>query len=165
MPKLDAAIIPLRVLLVLLFVGLLAAQAFSLPGTFAHQAATSPGLGPIPAILLTVGILGFLCVQIVIVCIWKLLSLVKTDRIFSARAFTWVDTILWTMVAAWVLLTVAAIALVAIIYFTPELRDPGVPIVLFGAVLVGGVLVLVFVVMRALLRQAATLRSDLDEVI
>lgn len=89
----------------------------------------------------------------------------KADRIFSATAFRWVDVILWTMVAAWVLLTAAAIALVAIIYFTPELRDPGVPIVLFGAVLVGGVLVLVFVVMRALLRQAATLRSDLDEVI
>ncbi|NYD67766.1 DUF2975 domain-containing protein [Agromyces atrinae] len=165
MSKLDAAIIPLRVLLVLLFTGLFVAQVFSLPGMFAHQAATSPDLGPIPGILLTLGVLEFVCVQIVIVCIWKLLSLVKTDRIFSARAFTWVDGILWTLVAAWVLLASAAISLVAVIYVTPELRDPGVPILLFGAVLVGGVLVLVFVVMRALLRQAATLRSDLDEVI
>ncbi len=36
---------------------------------------------------------------------------------------------------------------------------------MFGMVLVGGVLVLLMVVMRALLRQAADLRTDLDAVI
>lgn len=165
MSKLDAAIIPLRVLLVLLFAGLLAAQALGIAGMSAEQASELTEIGPVPGILATLAVLELVCVQIVIVCIWKLLSLVKADRIFSATAFRWVDVILWTMVAAWVLLTAAAIALATVFYFDLEIRAPGLPILLFGAVLVGGVLVLVFVVMRALLRQAATLRSDLDEVI
>ncbi len=37
--------------------------------------------------------LELLCVQVVIVAIWRLLGLVRTDRIFSRQAFGWVDAI------------------------------------------------------------------------
>jgi hypothetical protein len=77
----------------------------------------------------------------------------------------WVDVIVWTMAGAWVLLAGLATYLVAIIYFTPELRDPGTPILLIGMTLIGGVVVLTVVVLRALLRQATVLRTDLEEVI
>ena len=103
--------------------------------------------------------------QIVIVCTWRLLTLVRSDRIFSEKSFAWVDVIVWTMAMAWLLLAGVAAYLVAVIYFTPELRDPGTPILLFGMALIGGVVVLVIVVLRALLRQATTLRTDLEEVI
>ncbi len=59
------------------------------------------------------------------------------------------------------LLTGVSVYLVGVIYFTPELRDPGTPILLIGMVLNGAVVVLTIVVLRALLRQAAVLRPDL----
>ena len=52
--------------------------------------------------------------------------------------------------------------LVGVIYFTPELRDPGTPILLIGMVLNGAVVVLTIVVLRALLRQAAVLCRVLE---
>ena len=156
---------PLRVLLVLVFVGLLVAQLFSLPGQFSHMASENPESGFIPWLLLTFGILEVLCFQVVIVCTWRLLTLVRSDRIFSEEAFAWVDGIVWAMVVAWLLLAGVAGYFMAVIYFTPELRDPGIPVVLTGMVLIGAVLVLTMVVMRALLRQATVLRTDLEDVI
>jgi hypothetical protein len=165
MQKLDWVVIPLRVLLVLVFIGLLVAQFLSLPGEFRQQADEHPEAGFIPWLLLTFAILEVVCIQIVIVCTWRLLTLVRSDRIFSQESFVWVDVIVWTMVGAWLLLASLSASLIAIIYFTPELRDPGTPILLTGMTLIGGVVVLTIVVLRALLRQATVLRADLEEVI
>lgn len=155
----------LRVLLVLLFAALVMAQTFSLPGQFAHMAQESPDFAYLRWPLTVVGVLEVLCFQVVVVCIWRLLTLVKADSIFSPAAFGWVDAIVWAITAAWVLLLGTSVALSTIIYTTPQLRDPGLPVLMFGLVLVGGVLVLLLVVLRALLRQAASLRTDLDAVI
>lgn len=165
MNKLDRVVVPLRVLLVLVFVGLLVAQVLSLPGTFSNMAAESPELGALPWFLLVFAILEVICVQVVVVCTWRLLTLVRADRIFSEEAFGWVDGIVWAINAAWVLLAGVSAYIVLRIYFTPELRDPGFPILLIGLVLIGGVVALTVVVMRALLRQAAELQTDLEGVL
>jgi hypothetical protein len=165
MQKMDWVVVPLRVLLVLVFIGLVVAQTLSLPGEFSQMARENPEAGFIPWLLLTFAILEVLCFQIVIICTWRLLTLVRADRIFSEKAFAWVDVIVWTMATAWVLLAAVAAYLVAVIYFTPELRDPGTPILLIGMTLIGGVVVLTVMVLRALLRQATVLRTDLEEVI
>lgn len=165
MQRMDWVVVPLRVLLVLVFVGLLVAQFLSLPGEFRQMAEEHPELGILPWLLLTFAILEVLCFQVVIVCTWRLLTLVRSDRIFSTEAFAWVDAIVWAVGAAWLLLASLAAYLVAVIYFTPELRDPGTPILLTGMVLIGGVVVLTIVVLRALLRQATVLRTDLEDVI
>lgn len=162
MTRLRFVIVPLRILLVLVFLGLLCAQVFSIPGEAFDTAGESPAFqwG-----FLLVGILEALALQIVIVCTWRLLTLLTADRIFSEKAFVWVDVMAWTIALAWLLFAGFAAVLVGIIFFTPELRDPGVPVLLFGMTLIGAVVVLVVVVMRSLLRQAAALRADLDEVI
>jgi uncharacterized membrane protein len=165
MQKMDWVVVPLRVLLVLVFAGLLVAQVMSLPGEFRQMAAENPDAGFIPWLLLTFAILEVVCFQVVIVCTWRLLTLVRADRIFSDESFVWVDVIVWAVAAAWVLLAGVSAYLVGVIYFTPELRDPGTPILLTGMVLIGAVVVLTVVVLRALLRQATVLRSDLEEVI
>jgi uncharacterized membrane protein len=165
MQKMDWVVVPLRVLLVLVFAGLLVAQIMSLPGEFRQMAAENPDAGFVPWLLLTFAILEVVCFQIVIVCTWRLLTLVRADRIFSDESFVWVDVIVWAVAAAWVLLAGVSAYLVGVIYFTPELRDPGTPILLTGMVLIGAVVVLTVVVLRALLRQATVLRSDLEEVI
>jgi hypothetical protein len=155
----------LRVLLVLLFVAAVVGQTLSWPGQFASMARENPDLAHLRWPLTAVAVLVLLAAEVVIVATWRLLTMVKADRIFSTDAFVWVDAIVWAITAAWMLFLGAAAAMAVTIYVTPELRDPGVPIALAGIALVGGMVVLLMVVMRALLRQAASLRTDLDGVI
>jgi hypothetical protein len=149
----------------MVFLGLLVAQVMSFPGEFLFTTEEGPGMDPWRWPLLLFFELEALCLQVVIVCIWRLLTLVQRDRIFTTASLRWVDAIVWAFVAAWLLLAVMAGSLIAYLYFTPELRDPGTPALLIGITLIGAVLVLLIVVMRDLLRQATSLRADMDEVI
>jgi hypothetical protein len=96
---------------------------------------------------------------LVIVCTWKLLTLVKNDRIFSEASLTWVDAILWAIVAGWLVLMGVCL------HVGLNADDPGLP--LLPLLVAAGVTVLglLIVVLRALLRQATTLRTDMDAVI
>ena len=163
--ELNRIVTPLRILLVLAFAFLLMLQVLSLPGDIVDDVQKSPEAAHLLWPMLVVAELVVLCFQVINVCTWKLLTMVKKDRIFSQASLAWVDRIVWSFVAAWVLFAGLATYLTTFIYFTPRLRDPGVPIMLFGIVLIGAVLVLLVSVLRALLRQATTLRTELEEVI
>ncbi|MGH3787262.1 MAG: DUF2975 domain-containing protein [Pseudonocardiaceae bacterium] len=153
------AVGPLRVFLVLLFGILVVFQTMSLPGQFAHMAKESPDLAYLRWPMTAVSVFWVLCVQVVIVSTWKLLTLVKNDRIFSEASLAWVDAIVWAIVAAWlVFLSVSA-------YVTFNSEDPGLPLLLLLMSIGLTVLGLLMVVMRALLRQATTLRTDMEAVI
>ena len=165
MQRIDRVVVPLRVLLLLVFLGLLVAEFLSLPGQFLGGDGPNPVLGPLPWVLLIGSLAVAVGMQVVIVCVWRLLSLVASDRIFSRESFAWVDAITWALAAAWAVWFAACVFVIGYLYVTPELRDPGVPILLVGTVLIGAVVVLVVVVLRALLQQAAALRSEIDEVI
>lgn len=149
----------------MVFLGLLVAQVLSFPGEFLFTTEEGPAFDPWRWPMLLFWELEALCLQVVIVCVWRLLTLVQRDRIFTAASLRWVDLIMWAFVVAWLLLAAIASSLVAYIYFTPELRDPGSPAVLIGITLIGAVLVLLIVVMRDLLRQATSLRTDMEGVI
>jgi uncharacterized protein YacL len=101
-------------------------------------------------------ILEVACVQAVIVSTWKLLTMVQRDQIFSRRAFVWVDAIMWAITAAWTMLAVFS----AIVVLNAD--DPGLPLLLILTLVAGAA---VGLVLRALLRQAADLRADLEAVI
>lgn len=149
----------LRVFLVLLFGILVVLQTMSLPGQFAYMAEESPDLAYLRWPMTAISVFWVLCVQVVIVCTWKLLTLVKHDRIFSAASMAWVDAIVWAIVAAW------AALLGVSLYVGLKADDPGLPLLLFLLSTGVTVLGLLMVVMRALLRQATTLRTDMDAVI
>lgn len=150
----------LRILLVLAFAALLVLQTLSLPGQFRYMAQQSPDLAYLRWPMLTVAVLELVCVQVVIVCTWRLLTMVEEDRIFTERSLVWVDAILWAIAAAWVLLLGASA------YFVVAVADdPGLPIILMVVLLAGAVVGLLMVVMRTLLRQATRLRTDMDAVI
>jgi hypothetical protein len=153
------AVAPLRVFLVVLFVVLVVFQTLSLPGQFAYMARESPDLAYLRWPMTAVSVVWVLCVQVVIVSTWKLLSLVKNDRIFTEVSLAWVDAIVWAIAAAWVVLVGV------LIYFGVTADDPGLPLLLFLMVVGVAVLGLLMVVMRALLRQATTLRTDMETVI
>ena len=100
-----------------------------------------------------------LCIQVVIVSTWKLLTLVKNDRIFTDASLVWVNAIVWAIAAAWVVLVGV------LLYVGFNADDPGLPLLLFLMSTGVTVLGLLMVVMRALLRQATTLRTDMEAVI
>ncbi|RSN23972.1 DUF2975 domain-containing protein [Streptomyces sp. WAC 05977] len=155
----QRAVAPLRVFLVLLFGVLVLFQTMSLPGQFAHMARQDPEMAYLRWPATAVSIFWVLCVQVVVVATWQLLTLVKKDRIFTEASLRWVDAIVWAILAGWVVL--AGVFL----YVGFNAEDPGLPLLLFLGLIGVAVLGLLLVVMRTLLRQATTLRSDMEQVI
>lgn len=78
----------------LLLAVLLLFQTMSLPGQFAHRARTSPDLAHLRWPLTAVSIYWVLCIQVVVVATWKLLTLVQKHRIVTGASRLWVDVIL-----------------------------------------------------------------------
>ena len=159
MEKAHPAVAPLRVLLVVTFAFLVLFQVVILPALLGQIADDSPDLAYLRWPVLATLVLGLICVQVVIVCTWKLLTMVRDDRIFSEASLIWVDAIVSAVAGACVLV------LGLFLYSVVRWRDPAVPALLLLLLLGGAVLGLLMVVMRALLRQATTLRTDMEAVI
>jgi len=153
------AVAALRVFLVVLFGILVLFQVMSLPGQFAAMAREDPDMAYLRWPATAVTVFWVLCIQVVIVSTWKLLTRVKNDRIFSEDSFTWVNAIVSAIGAAWVVL------LGVFLYVGFHATDPGLPLLLFLLLVGVAVLGLLMVVMRALLRQATTLQTDMQAVI
>jgi len=149
----------LRVFLVVLFGVLVVFQTLSLPGGIAYHTQQNPHDAPLRWPLTAIAVFLVLCVQVVLVATWQLLTLVKKDRIFTTASLKWVDLIVWAIAAAWLVF----VGMLLFVGFNAD--DPGMPMVLFLITVGITVLGLLMVVMRALLRQATTLRSDMEAVI
>ena len=149
----------LKAFLVVLFAVLVLFQAMSLPGQFRYMAEENPDMAYLRWPATAVTVFWLLCVEVVIVCLWQLLTLVRRDRIFTSPSLVWVNGIVWAIVAAWVVLVGV------LLYVGLHADDPGLPLLLFlltvGVTVVG----LLMIVMRALLRQATSLRTDMEQVI
>lgn len=110
----------------------------------------------------TVALLAVLFVvalQMVAVCVWRLLTLVRRDAVFSERAFRYVNTVIGAMVGA-----SGVVCAFAVLLARGE-TAPGMVGLVCGAALVLAGVALVVVVMKALLRQAVGMRSELEQVI
>ena len=158
MHKTERLVGVLRVLLGLAFGALVVAQVRVLPATYDDWVRDAPA-PPASGWLLAVSVLVLLCVQVVIACTWRLLTMVKDDRIFSEDALRWVNAIVGAMAAAWVLVLGAFLYVLALGDF------PGLSVAMLLMLVAGAVVGLLMVVMRALLRQATSLRSDMEAVI
>ena len=153
------AVTPLRIFLAILLGVLLLLQVMSLPGQFAHMAQESPEMAHLRWPLTAITVFWVLCAQVVVVCTWKLLTLVSSDRIFTPSSLKWVDVIMWAIAAGWAVL----LGVFLVVGFNAN--DPGLPLLLFLVLTSVTVLGLLMVVMRALLRQATSLRADMEAVI
>lgn len=156
------AVRPLQVLLAALLVALIGAQALLLVGLSQLAPVSSPELDRFRWTVLVVAVLGLLCAEVVVVATWRLLALVRDDRIFTAGSLPWVDTIVAAFAAAWLVLLAAA---VPVLQFAQADDAPGLGGLYLVLLLTGAAPVLLMVVMRALLSQATSLRSDLEAVI
>lgn len=149
----------LRGLLILVCAVLLALQVAIIPAQFAQQAEATPELAhwQIPATVITV--FWIACLQAVIVCTWGLLNLVVRDRIFSDAATPWVNAILLVIGTVWVSLGTVMILLATDIGNTIYHAMMGLALILVTTI------GLLMTVMRALLRHATMLRTEMDQVV
>ncbi len=159
MRKVRRVVVPLRILLACAFAALVVGQLLALPVSFADMAEESPDRASLRGPLTVFAVVELACVQVVIVCTWRLLTMVEDDRIFSERSLVWVDAIVGAIAGGWLLLLGMST------YLASTSDAPGLPAVLMVMVLAGAVLGLLMVVMRALLQQAITLRTDMEAVI
>ncbi|GAA4832382.1 DUF2975 domain-containing protein [Kitasatospora terrestris] len=112
-------------------------------------------------------IVGLLSAEVALVCVWRLVGMVRRGTVFSHAAFRYVDGVIGSIVAA--ALTWFAVTAVN----APGQReDPGVTVIMAGiGVAVLGV-ALIVLVLRMLLAQAVArdveatrMQAELDEVI
>ena len=158
-------ILALRIVIAMVLAGSLFIQLWMVPLFSADLVEAGAPDGPRIA-LLAIVVLGILCVQVVAVCVWRLLTMVRRGIVFSHGAFRFVDTIFGAIAFAAVLMFGIAVIL------APGETAPGIVMLICGAALMIGGVALVVLVMRTLLAQAVArdaeakhLRSELDEVI
>ncbi|WP_405193399.1 DUF2975 domain-containing protein [Streptomyces anulatus] len=155
----------LRAVLVVVLAGSVFVQALMV---WVLVSGSDPEDGSLPLTpLRVITILGIGTAQVTLVCLWRLVTMVRRGTVFSHAAFRYVDVIIGAIVAA-ALVWFAVTALNA-----PGQRDdPGVTLIMGGiGVAILGVALLVLV-LRTLLAQAvardveaARMRAELDEVI
>ncbi|SEJ22506.1 Protein of unknown function [Arthrobacter sp. yr096] len=158
-------ILALRAVIAMVLAGSLFVQVWMVPLFSADLVEAGASDGPRIALLVII-VLGILCVQVVAVCVWRLLTMVRRGTVFSHGAFRFVDIIFGAV-------SVAALLMFAIaVLLAPGEIAPGIVLLICGAALVIGGVALLVLVMRTLLAQAvardteaAGLRAELDEVI
>ncbi|MGW3324281.1 DUF2975 domain-containing protein [Streptomyces virginiae] len=112
-------------------------------------------------------ILGMVAAQAALVCVWRLVTMVRRGTVFSHTAFRYVDVVIGAIVAAALLWFV-----VTAVNAPGQREDPGVTVIMGGiGVAILGV-ALIVLVLRMLLAQAVArdveatrMQAELDEVI
>ncbi|MEV7723703.1 DUF2975 domain-containing protein [Streptomyces sp. NPDC087917] len=153
----------LRAVLVVVLTGTVFVQA-----SMVWALATKPADGSLPLTpLRVVTILGVLAIQVALVCVWRLVAMVRHGTVFSDAAFRYVDVVIGAIVA------------VALVWFTVtalnapgQREDPGVTVIMGGIGLAILGVALIVLVLRMLLTQAVArdaeatqMQDELDEVI
>lgn len=150
----------LRVLLVGALLLILVVQAVYLPLLSGEIARDLPAEAHMRWPILTLAILGLLCVQAVIVCTVRLLGFTRADRVFSLDALRWVNGIIGAFIGG------SLVCLTTILYQNATVAGPPIwSLLLVCGVFAGVGLALLMVVMRTLLVRATTLKNELDVVI
>ena len=155
----------LRAVLVVVLAGTVFVQA-GMVWTLAGGNDPEDGSLPLTA-LRVITILGMLSVQVALVCVWRLVTMVRHGTVFSHAAFRYVDVMIGAIVTA------ALVWFAVTIVNAPGQRDdPGVTVIMAGiGVGILGV-ALIVLVLRMLLAQAVArdveatqMQAELDEVI
>ena len=155
----------LRAVLVVVLAGTVVIQVGMM---WAVVSGSDPEDGSVPLTALrVVTLLGMVSVQVAVVCVWRLVTMVRRGTVFSHAAFRYVDVMIGAIVAAalvWFAVTV--------INAPGQREDPGVTVIM-GGIGVGilGV-ALIVLVLRMLLAQAVArdveatqMQAELDAVI
>jgi hypothetical protein len=160
----NLAVLALRVVLAMGLVGSLFVQAVMVP-LLANDLDEAPAGVRVPVVVIV--LLGIGTIQVSMVCVWRLLTMVRRGTVFSHAAFRYVDVVIGAAVVASLLMFGLGVTLAP-----GEAVAPGIVLLIGGAaVLIAGV-ALVVLVLRMLLAKAVArdaeaqhLQAELDEVI
>jgi hypothetical protein len=169
----NLTLLALRAVLVVLLAGSVFVQAVIVPLLAIDMSGLEPELAYIRVPFLLLTFLGIVATQVVLVCVWRLVTLVLRGTVFSPAAFRYVDVIIGAIVAAAVVVfAFAPLFASANRAVEEDAVAPGIVLLICGlSVAVLGV-ALVVLVLRMLLSQAIArdaeamrMRAELDEVI
>ncbi|MCM3882214.1 DUF2975 domain-containing protein [Frankia sp. R82] len=155
----------LRAVLVVVLAGTVFVQAGMV---WALVSGSDPEDGSLPLTpLRVITILGMVSVQVVLLCVGRLVTMVRRGTVFSRAAFRYVDVVIGAIVAA------ALVWFAVTVLNAPGQRDdPGVTVIMGGVGLAVLGVALLVLVLRMLLAQAVArdveasqLQAELDEVI
>jgi hypothetical protein len=163
----NLPVLALRAVLVALLAGSVFVQAVMVPLLAVDLEEAGGDLGHLRVPFVVITLLGIVAAQVVLVCVWRLVTMVRRGTVFSHAAFRYVHIVIGAMVAAALLVFTLGVALAP-----GEAVAPGVVLLVGGVgVAVLGV-ALVVLVLRMLLAQAvardaeaARMQAELDEVI
>lgn len=158
------AVLALRGVIAAALAGSLLVQGVIVPLLWQDLDDAPPGVR-LPVVVIVV--LGILTMQVTAVCIWRLLTMVRRDTVFSSAAFRYVDVVIGAVTVC-----SALVFGLAVVLAPGEDVAPGVVGLICGVSLVVAGVALIVLVLRLLLAKAVDLtattqrlQSELDEVV
>lgn len=150
----------LRAILLAAVLIILLVQVLLLPQLSGEVANDLPGEAYMRWPILTLAVLGLICVQAALLCTERLLSFVRRQAVFTPGALPWVNGILTAFLAG------GLVCLATLVYQQFTVSGPPLWSFMLVAGVVGGTgLAMLMWVMRTLLEQAIDMRSEIDVVI
>ncbi|WP_331735268.1 DUF2975 domain-containing protein (plasmid) [Streptomyces sp. NBC_01166] len=161
-------VLALRTVIVVLLTGSVFVQGVLVPLLARDLDGLDKDVADLPRIpILLIVVLGIVCAEVVLACVWQLVTKVRRGTVFSPSAFRQVDIVTGAFAAAALLLW----ALDAVLA-PGEAVAPGVVLLIGGAGLAVLGVALMVLVLRTLLAQAvardaeaAQMQAELNEVI
>ncbi len=160
-------VLALRIVLAMVLAGSLFVQVVMAPLLAIDLNELDPDYAYLRTPLLVIAFLGIVTIQVTVICVWRLVTMVRRGTVFSPAAFRFVDIVIGAVSAASLLTFALGVTLAP-----GDAVAPGVVLLIGGAaVLIAGI-ALIVLVLRMLLAQAVALdaeahdlRAELDEVI
>ncbi|MEV4528344.1 DUF2975 domain-containing protein [Streptosporangium sp. NPDC049304] len=142
-------VLALRAVLVVLLAGSVFVQAVMVPLFAVDLEALDADVAYLRAPLLVIVFLGVVTIQVVLVCVWRLVTMVRRGTVFSHAAFRYVHTVIGAITAAALLVFALAVLLAP-----GDPVPPGMVLLICGAATAVLGVALVVLVLRMLLAQA-----------
>ena len=152
-------VLGLRAVLVLSVAGALAVQAVLVAVLVAGELGDGEVSRGAAVALVVLVALGLAAMQVVAVCIWRLLTMARHGTVFSPAASRYVDVVIGALFAAALLVLGIGVALAP-----GEAVAPGVVLLIGGVAVVVAGIALIVLVMRAVLAQAVALDAQANEL-
>ncbi|HET9381301.1 MAG TPA: DUF2975 domain-containing protein [Streptomyces sp.] len=160
-------VLALRAVLVALLAGSVFVEGVMVPLLAIDMRDLDPDVAHLRAPVLSILVLGVVSAQVVLVCVWRLVTMVRRGTVFSDAAFRYVHIVTGSFVAAALLVFALGTVLAP-----GEAVAPGIVLLIGGAGLAVLGVALLVLVLRMLLAQAVArdveatqLRAELSEVI
>jgi hypothetical protein len=160
-------VVALRAVLAVTLAGSVFVQAVMVPLMAIDLEEADPDVAHLQIPFAVIMVLAIVTAQVTVVCVWRLVTMVRRGTVFSPAAFRYVDIMIGAAGAA----SVLAFAL-AVVLAPGDAVAPGVVLLVCGGSVVAAGIGLIVLVMRTLLAQAISreaeaheLRAELEEVI